>query len=39
MIRRQEQFYEKLVDGDISTSMPMVGSVTDTWDKLFTGVR
>ena len=31
----QEQFYEKLVDGvDISTSMPMVGSVTDTWDKL-----
>lgn len=31
----QEQFYEKLVDGvDISTSMPMVGGVTDTWDKL-----
>ena len=31
----QEQFYEKLVDGvDISTSMPMVGSVTDIWDKL-----
>ncbi len=31
----QEQFYEKLVDGvDISTSMPMVGNVTDTWDKL-----
>lgn len=31
----QEQFYEKLVNGvDISTSMPMVGSVTDTWDKL-----
>ena len=31
----QGQFYEKLVDGvDISTSMPMVGSVTDTWDKL-----
>lgn len=31
----QEQFYEKLVDGvDISTSMPMVGHVTDTWDKL-----
>ena len=31
----QDQFYEKLVDGvDISTSMPMVGSVTDTWDKL-----
>lgn len=31
----QEQFFEKLVDGvDISTSMPMVGSVTDTWDKL-----
>ena len=31
----QEQFYEKVVDGvDISTSMPMVGCVTDTWDKL-----
>lgn len=31
----QEQFYSKLVDGvDISTSMPMVGSVTDMWDKL-----
>jgi len=31
----QEQFYKKLVDGvDISTSMPMVGSVTDMWDNL-----
>ena len=31
----QEQFYEKLVDGvDISTSMPLAGSVTDTWDTL-----
>lgn len=31
----QEQFYEKLLDGaDISTSMPLVGSVTDKWDEL-----
>ena len=31
----QEQFYAKLVEGvDISTSMPSVGSVTDTWDNL-----
>ncbi len=31
----QEQFYEKLAQGgDISTSMPAVGDVTDLWDKL-----
>ena len=31
----QEQFYEKLAQGgDISTSMPTVGDVTDLWDKL-----
>ncbi len=31
----QEQFYEKLEgNGEISTSMPAVGSVTDLWDKL-----
>ncbi len=31
----QEQFYEKLAEGgDISTSMPAVGDVTDLWDKL-----
>ncbi len=31
----QEQFYEKLeTGGDISTSMPAVGDVTDLWDKL-----
>lgn len=31
----QEQFYEKLAEGgDISTSMPAVGDVTDLWDQL-----
>ncbi|MDD6039124.1 MAG: DegV family protein [bacterium] len=31
----QEQFYEKLLSGvDISTSMPLVGNVTELWDKL-----
>ncbi len=31
----QEQFYEKLEsDADISTSMPAVADVTDTWDRL-----
>ncbi len=31
----QEQFYQKLTnDGNISTSMPAVGDVTDLWDKL-----
>lgn len=31
----QEQFYSKLVEGvDISTSMPMVGNVTDMWEGL-----
>ena len=31
----QEQFYEKLADGgDIKTSMPLVGDVTDKWDEL-----
>lgn len=31
----QEQFYEKLKqDCEIKTSMPLVGNVTDTWDKL-----
>lgn len=31
----QEAFYEKLVDGvEISTSMPMVGNVTDAWEHL-----
>lgn len=31
----QEQFYEKLAEGgEISTSMPAVGEVTDLWDKL-----
>lgn len=31
----QEQFYEKLSDGvDISTSMPLVGNVTDAWDEI-----
>ena len=31
----QEQFYEKLAEGgDISTSMPAVGDVTDLWNKL-----
>lgn len=31
----QEQFYEKLAEGgEISTSMPAVGDVTDLWDKL-----
>ena len=31
----QDQFYEKLEEGgDISTSMPMVGNVTDLWEEL-----
>ena len=31
----QEQFYEKLAaGGDINTSMPLVGDVTDKWDEL-----
>lgn len=31
----QEQFYQLLTDNiDISTSMPLVGNVTDTWDRL-----
>lgn len=31
----QEQFYERLkADCEIKTSMPLVGNVTDTWDKL-----
>lgn len=31
----QEAFYQMLTeDTDISTSMPLVGDVTDTWDKL-----
>ena len=31
----QEEFYRILSeDKDISTSMPLVGNVTDTWDKL-----
>lgn len=31
----QEQFYEKLqAGGDIKTSMPLVGAVTDKWDEL-----
>lgn len=31
----QEQFYERLKEGaEIKTSMPTVGSVTDTWNKL-----
>ena len=31
----QEQFYEKLAaGGDIKTSMPLVGGVTDKWDEL-----
>lgn len=31
----QEQFYEKLTaGGDIKTSMPLVGDVTDKWDEL-----
>jgi DegV family protein with EDD domain len=31
----QEQFYERLTEGaEISTSMPTVGSVTDTWNRL-----
>ena len=30
----QEQFYQLLTDNiDISTSMPLVGNVTDTWDR------
>ena len=32
---KQEQFYQLLTDNiDISTSMPLVGNVTDTWDRL-----
>ncbi len=31
----QEEFYQMLAkDADISTSMPLVGNVTDTWDAL-----
>jgi DegV family protein with EDD domain len=31
----QEEFYERLkADCEIKTSMPIVGNVTDTWDKL-----
>ena len=31
----QEQFYAKLAEGgDIKTSMPLVGDVTDKWDEL-----
>ena len=31
----QEDFYQKLSeDANISTSMPLVGNVTDTWDAL-----
>lgn len=31
----QEQFYERLQQGvEIKTSMPLVGDVTDTWDRL-----
>lgn len=31
----QEEFYKMLTENtDISTSMPLVGDVTDTWDKL-----
>lgn len=30
----QEDFYQKLEDANISTSMPLVGNVTDTWDAL-----
>ena len=31
----QEDFYKKLTgDANISTSMPLVGNVTDTWDAL-----
>lgn len=31
----QDQFYERLKQGEeISTSMPLVGNVTDQWDKL-----
>ena len=31
----QEQFYERLAEGgDIKTSMPLVGDVTDKWDEL-----
>lgn len=31
----QEEFYERLLEGgDIKTSMPLVGDVTDTWDSL-----
>lgn len=31
----QETFYQKLKEGvDIATSMPVIGNLTDTWDKL-----
>ena len=31
----QESFYQKLEEGvDIATSMPVVGNLTDTWDRL-----
>ena len=31
----QEQFYQKLTEGgEIKTSMPLVGDVTDKWDEL-----
>ena len=31
----QDEFYQMLSeDADISTSMPLVGNVTDTWDEL-----
>ena len=31
----QEQFYQKLSEGgEIKTSMPLVGDVTDKWDEL-----
>lgn len=34
----QEQFYAKLTEGgDIKTSMPLVGDVTDKWDELLKG--
>lgn len=34
----QEEFYQMLEGGaDISTSMPLVGNVTDTWDELLKG--
>ena len=36
--RTQEQFYQKLSEGgEIKTSMPLVGDVTDKWDELLKG--